>query len=397
VDSSISDPATVAAIDLERRGLEDIVQVDGWLTGSLLEPPCAAPDPGSYISSLPGRWCGGPDWVVDQAVEVGLGAPTPDGGAAVQNGAYEEFAPNPTQGGNAGEPRQGKYLLAKRLEGWCDGAKPPCWQWEVVGRLTDPNSASPTPTASTDGINCGDSSISVVDRTGLVSGCSTWEWNPGEMLDGSLSVTNQDGDLGTLLVRWVPLNGCISRATAEFTRDGGRYALVITEGPNVTNCLCPYTVKGFQVALASPVSANLVGVTVQEEASSPTTPPPTANSFDCLGPPLPPGETPPPGPVPVVIDETGLVESCLQTDAMAELTGRISVSNPFELNAVEVVWANGPCDVATQFTFQRAETGFSLTAERPSECSPGLGEPLPVYIRFTEPMPAESITPTLDG
>lgn len=106
--------------------------------------------------------------------------------------------------------------------------------------------------------------------------------------------------------------------------------------------------------------------------------------------------TPSPEPVPVVIDQTGLVEGCLQTDSIEPLLGQISLSNPFETHAIEVVWADGVCDAAIVFTFSQGEGGYQLAGKRPSECSDG-GEALPVYVRFTQPMPASSVAASLDG
>jgi hypothetical protein len=58
-----------------------------------------------------------------------------------------------------------------------------------------------------------------------------------------------------------------------------------------------------------------------------------------------------PYPNPSLIDETGLVEACAQTDAVEPLHGAISLSNPFESNAIEVMWAQTDCDSWITFTF----------------------------------------------
>ena len=122
------------------------------------------------------------------------------------------------------------------------------------------------------------------------------------------------------------------------------------------------------------------------------------DGFECGGPPVAPPGTPGPGPVPVVIDETGLVESCLQTDALVELEGFISLSNPFEENAIEVVWQPGVCDAAIVFTFTSLGGpvhDYGLVGERPGDCASGNSSGLPLYIRFTQPMPAERVVANL--
>jgi hypothetical protein len=91
----------------------------------------------------------------------------------------------------------------------------------------------------------------------------------------------------------------------------------------------------------------------------------TPKAFDCVGPPLPPGSTPEPVSVPRLVDETGLVVSCIQTDYITELVGTISVSNPFEPDAVEVVREMAPCDAGMVFTLRLATDAFELVGERP--------------------------------
>jgi len=101
--------------------------------------------------------------------------------------------------------------------------------------------------------------------------------------------------------------------------------------------------------------------------------------------------------MPVVVDQTGLVESCAQPDVTAELDGAISVSNPFEDNAVQVEWRPGNCDGAIQFTFSAFPQGdprFGLFGLRPKVCADGPGSPR-IYIRFKQTMPADSVIASL--
>lgn len=271
--------ADAAQIDVESLALDDVVLVEGWLwspegPGVDISIDCVMPSVGP-LPGLPNRYCQPTSSLIDEYRQSG---PADDRSTTaslhVQRNAAQVYGVRTDR-----DPRI--FAIAPRLYGYCFPGPPPCWQWDVVGRLTvEANEPTPTPV-----------------RT-----------NPG-----------------------------------------------------------------------------------------PTPMPPAGVRFECAGPPLPPGETPPPGPIPIVIDETGLVEACLQTDSIEELVGRISVSNPFENNAIEVVWANGPCDAAIEFTFRASDSGYSLAGDRPGECAPGLGEPLPIYIRFSQPMPAASVAPTLDG
>lgn len=128
------------------------------------------------------------------------------------------------------------------------------------------------------------------------------------------------------------------------------------------------------------------------------TPAPTSSStstlFDCGGPPLPPGEPALPGPIPRLVDETGLVVSCIQSNTVTDLVGTISLSNPSEPNAVHVMWERAPCDAGIVFTFRHATDGFELIGERPRECARPNG-PLPLYITFNRPMPAADVAASL--
>jgi hypothetical protein len=126
-------------------------------------------------------------------------------------------------------------------------------------------------------------------------------------------------------------------------------------------------------------------------------PQPAAVTHECSGPPLPPGETHPPGSLPTVVDYTGLVTLCVVTDVLAaELDGAISVADTQNgANAVQVIWADGACDADIVFSFERLGDAYLLSGDRPETCDTDDGGTF-VDIRFSERVSAGDIRVTLD-
>ena len=271
--------ADAALLDVNTLALDEVVVIDGWLTGNLLIPPCAAPAEGTYIGSLPGRWCGGPDWVLDQPASFTPGSQLPEGGIAVQDGAYEAFAPNPTQGAMVGEPRAADYLLSRRLEGGgCPNDAPPCWQWEVVGRLSDAQSSPSIPTPSTaiptlspeptpapvdlhgaTAMHCAgsDRSVLVLDTSRTATSCADIPGGGHSGPSNGLSLGNPSGDESILEVRW-NTSGCVTHVVAAFSQQTGSNLLEISQSD--IGCFGPATAIGFTVQFNSPVPAETVQV-----------------------------------------------------------------------------------------------------------------------------------------
>jgi hypothetical protein len=96
-----------------------------------------------------------------------------------------------------------------------------------------------------------------------------------------------------------------------------------------------------------------------------------------------------------VLDETGLVLACGQTDYLVELVGEISVSNQFEDRSVTVVWKAAMCDEDIVFTFRATSSGYEMVGRRPS-CAPSEGPGTPLQITFSRPVPASSIRAYLE-
>lgn len=155
-------------------------------------------------------------------------------------------------------------------------------------------------------------------------------------------------------------------------------------------------VASFAVLLVA-VAACVTAPTQTESPSPPTTSEPTATTaaaFECVGPPLPPADTPRPDPLPRLLDETGLVVSCIQTDTITELVGTINVSNPSEPNAIHVMWETAPCDSGIVFSFRARSDGFELVGQQPVECARP-STPLPLYITFSRPIRAADVNARL--
>jgi hypothetical protein len=132
----------------------DVAVVPGWLTavGVGLALSGAPPAPGTYIDGLPQRRSGSPAWLLDRPQTFDPdGYFPPTDGVQVQNRAYEMFS-GVRPSSRITEPVPGLWAIAPRLEGGgCPNDQPPCWRWNLVGRVNyqQPRPAMPvaTPTS----------------------------------------------------------------------------------------------------------------------------------------------------------------------------------------------------------------------------------------------------------
>jgi hypothetical protein len=200
------------AIDINSVRPDEVVLVDGWLTGlggSLL---CLA-RPEGIVDGLPNRWCANTG-VLMQMPDDDLYDSTGPTGIELQGNAYWDFAADPwpelAQTGN-GLPRWGTYALAPRLEGWCADRDAPCWQWDIVARVNANGDITPTPTerfsrtficAGSEAL--GDPGITLVDHSGRIAGCSmaSADGIPAESIEVSTSSP------GNVTVDWTVNKGC---------------------------------------------------------------------------------------------------------------------------------------------------------------------------------------------
>ncbi|HUR17075.1 MAG TPA: hypothetical protein VMZ33_07300 [Candidatus Limnocylindrales bacterium] len=237
----------------------------------------------------------------------------------------------------------------------------------------------------------------ISDPSGLIASCDA------SAVVGTdskpIAISNPDGDLRTLEVTWT--DACASYETlALLWRGHGAAYDLIAHNSMPANVICDGLVLDHVVRLHMSLDVSAADVVASVSRADPValpTPEIAPTRFECHGPPAPPGTTPVPGPVPVVVDTTGLVSACLQTDSVEPLTGPIGVSNPFEDHAIEVVWATGVCDNAIEFTFATGtEHAYELVGARPPDCKASVS-PLPVYITFSQPMLAADIHAVLEN
>jgi hypothetical protein len=335
------------------------------------------PDP--QIAGLPSRFCKSVTGALLSQyvpVEGDLGRDVERLG--VQVDAFDEF-------GVRQEAPARIFAIAPRLYGECAPVQP-CWEWDVVARLDDPSEPAeqtPQPTVVEQNITCsgGSGSISVLDNTGLVVECL----DIGAIDHRSISrqAVNPDNTASTLRIQW-NAGTCFDRGVLDFAKRGDRY-LVSIQGPTPSSD-CFMEGRAFDLVLRSPVSAGLVDVEINEPQPAPT-------RFECVGPPLPPGTPPDTGPLPVVIDETGLVAFCNVPDVLVERNGPISVSNSFDETSLFVTWEPGVCDAAIAFTLTALSDGssYALSGERPSDCPGAEGGSSTISIQLTQPMPANQV------
>lgn len=141
-----------ALVDPTSMSQSEIHVVPGWLTAVGAGMAISGAPPPASISGLPQRWSGSPAWLLDRPVRLDpQGYVEPEDGVQVQSGAYERFSGLiPTS--MITEPVPGLWAVAPRLEGaGCPDNVVPCWQWNLVGRITyeeASNIAEPVPTAT---------------------------------------------------------------------------------------------------------------------------------------------------------------------------------------------------------------------------------------------------------
>ncbi|CAN5631786.1 hypothetical protein BH23CHL7_BH23CHL7_15090 [soil metagenome] len=275
----------------------DVAVVPGWLTavGAGVGRLGAPPAPGTYIDGLPQRWSGSPAWLLDRPERFDPdGYFPPTDGVQVQNRAYEMFSGlRPTS--RITEPVAGLWAVAPRLEGGgCPNDQPPCWRWNLIGRVTyqEPGpampvetpdataapqpTADPTPEPTVDPSAPGEHTcdplyFTLVDRTGAVTSCRTiW---PADLRGDEPRVSNPDGDLHVLEIAWLLQDprSCgpePPRSTVTLTRatrlpmepvEPGPYLVRLeTDYPLATGCRDIASWQGVRLTLSERVDADHV-------------------------------------------------------------------------------------------------------------------------------------------
>ncbi len=137
----------VALTTVEPGGL---IVVEGWLVsanghvvscGPYLPRPSLPPD--SPFGCFPDTWIADRPHQPVTVLPNGVEMRAPDVGIAVQRGAYQRFAPEPsTDGQDRVIPREGAYLIRVVEDTWTDCTT--CLGWQVVARLSPVVRLSPT-------------------------------------------------------------------------------------------------------------------------------------------------------------------------------------------------------------------------------------------------------------
>ncbi len=147
--------ADALAKSATQQASDDVYVVSGWM---LQAGPLSCPPPFEYEQTPPPAldwYCGG-SWVTaaehrsifHDSPNSGHIVSAWDDGVHAQNGAYDQFAPNPGSDDQGSIPRYGTYLM--RNAGCQPATMGDCPVWRIVGRIDPGNTAdvAPAPTVS---------------------------------------------------------------------------------------------------------------------------------------------------------------------------------------------------------------------------------------------------------
>lgn len=333
--------------------------IDAWLNeteppGTFISIDCVMPPPGNTIPGLPTRYCQPTDFLTNDRHEsdsADLGRATSK--LSVQRQAGGEF-------GHGDNPSHGLFAVSPRLYGGCFGDSP-CWEWDIVARLTDVATTQPTPSVAS-GVACGlpeswsmagsSSPPTVVDATGLVASCEVIEAEASN--DHGLEVMKPEGDETVLEVHWDG-TPCDMGSTFRLSQSGSGFDLQGSR-PDV-GCDEPLVHHAMQIHLRQPITADMVTVELLAPGVPFATPTPiSANVIECSDSPTdtrwPAHST--------IHDETGLIESCETVDSSVT-SDSVEVENPQgDLRVIRVSWLGGACDDPLEFKFARTTDGYSF-------------------------------------
>lgn len=422
-EEMVIDMSEIHYVDFGAMPLDEIRVVPAWLTGIVAPISCAPPEPGTFISGLPGRYCGNPSWLAPDPARVDPNGYTiPDDWLQVQSNAYLEFAPDPAGADGSAEPRAGLYVIAKRLEGsGCPSNQPPCWQWEVVSRITingdggnaqplatsEPASPSPPlslgPTASPTQriVPCPIDPASpeadlapitsLVDEIGLITNCAAFAGAPESMYVGWSDAIVRNSAPDQLQLIWAA-TFCDRHANLSLTSAAtGRLHFDVHLTDEYTEC--DSRTGGYLVLdFSAPVSALDVSASLTRASDVPD-------------------PNPPPSPFPELIecgagsgvsfisDTTGLVEGCAP---WVPDEGESGVRRGPDSSSVLVSWVHSFCHGGGFVSFDqeadgyRADLGFIVPSIVLPSCPP-VALQTGVEIRFTQPMDVGLISATSFG
>ena len=213
--------------------LGDVILVEGWLDGQEWSGPrgtmdCRASPLGGEMAGLPSRQCANWDLLTSAPAAANAEVVDLKEAIVVQKGAPAMF-------GAPGQPSHGIFAVSRRLYGGGCISDPPCWQWEVVGRLSaETQTPTTTPTPSEDPeptgrsiseFDCAGSppdfangAVRIEDHSGLVIGCEASSIDFDDLIEPSSATDPPSVTLTwpvpcstdswrTLLQFWPPPNG----------------------------------------------------------------------------------------------------------------------------------------------------------------------------------------------
>jgi hypothetical protein len=133
-------------IDPDTRAVSQVHLVEGWLNetepdGRVITIDCMPA--GTLVPGLPNRHCQPADYIAPEPIDVAFGRPTAS--VRVQRDAAAQY-------GMGDDATFGIFAIAARLNAGC-ADRAPCFEWEVVGRIDEPDgdpepSTIPTPSPS---------------------------------------------------------------------------------------------------------------------------------------------------------------------------------------------------------------------------------------------------------
>jgi hypothetical protein len=423
-------PAAVADLDAASVAVDAAVIVEGWLTQVPGLISCRPPDPGTVLDGLPDKWCGNPAWIGPRPLPVDpAGVVIPDDFISVQHGAYFQFAENPAADADGLlEPRQGTYAIARRLYGGgCPENQPPCWDWQIVARLSSSPSeptVTPAPTATqapeTPPAEAPPASLTcaqitrlpmrteppddqqqharVVDHTHLVERCITWLTLP----DDSEPIALQQ-EVGASVVVVVAIDQvCDSMATLEFrgTREDGFHISV--EYTERSRCRDWSGAQAVMLSFSEPIDVADIEATVSASDGPTSSEPPFR--VECVEIFAPPASSDRDLGISIT-DHSGVVSACQPFGAeVGDLDRDVEVlASPLGTDrAFEIRWTVPEiCDyMPAELEVWRTETGLLVhidrksVADQPQACRPAFGLQ-GVLLNLREPIMASSVETVL--
>ncbi|MEX2546560.1 MAG: hypothetical protein WD830_02075 [Chloroflexota bacterium] len=404
-------------IDIDSLSPEDVILVEGWLwsvegSGREIFIDCRAPS-SSPIPGLPNNYCQPRDSLVSERPSAeGLSR----GGAhlPVQRGAARTF-------GVHTDDRAHVFAVAPRLYGVCFEVAP-CWQWEVVGRVSTGPTVAPTPTdpVPTPAVlpithTCGpiasldpsqqDQSLAwgrhtVVDETGLIERC---EGSSAPTTDvAPLTVSNLGQDQTVLVVHWASVCEISGRFT--FRRNQTAFEL-LAESDLPLNTLCDGLPVEHSLLLymreptaADKVDMQVIRVGTDLPTATPTpTLTPVSRMIEC--PVDPTSGEPDLAPKVSLSDHTGLVGDCSAFAGTPEFM-IVDWSKPTVRNSgtsqLQVIWRGTVCDHQANVLVSRHPDALSIDvnlADEYASCdNPSAGY---LVLNMLKPIDAGTVTASI--